>query len=86
MWRPRAQRRGLTNTDPEIASAGDEVCRLAAQLAAEAPQSAELIRQGVYSPALHDATQAVEWFRGPWCALCTDAPRPYHGRELLRAD
>ncbi|HVG82395.1 MAG TPA: hypothetical protein VNB28_08940 [Methylomirabilota bacterium] len=63
MWRPRAQRRGLTNTDPEIASAGDEVCRLAAQLAAEAPQSAELIRQGVYSPALHDATQAVEWFR-----------------------
>jgi hypothetical protein len=23
----------------------------------------ELIRQGVYSPALHDATQAVEWFR-----------------------
>lgn len=53
----------LTRGEPAIARAGDEVCRLAAQLAAEAPQSAELIRHGVYPPVLHNATQAVERFR-----------------------
>lgn len=53
----------LRHVDPEVARAGDEVCRLAAQLMNEAPRSAELIRQGVYPPALDDATQAVERFR-----------------------
>lgn len=53
----------FAKNDAEVMWSGDEVCRLAAQLALEAPGSAELIRRGTYPPALHDATCAVERFR-----------------------
>lgn len=53
----------FAKNDAEVARTGDEVCRVAVQLAVEAPHSAELIEQGVYPPALHDATKAVERFR-----------------------
>lgn len=53
----------FARNDAEAARMGDEVCRLAAQLTAEAPRSPELIWQGAYPPALQDATQAVERFR-----------------------
>lgn len=49
--------------DAEVARTGHEVCRFAAQLAAETPRLAELIQQGAYPLALHDMTCAVERFR-----------------------
>lgn len=52
----------FAKNDPEVARAGDEVRRLAVQLAAEVPRSAGLIQQGAYPLDLHNATQAVEQF------------------------
>lgn len=53
----------LVGQDPAVTMAGAEVCRTAAQLAAEAKQSADLIDEGRYPPALELAAYAVERLR-----------------------
>lgn len=53
----------LAPPNTAVAAAGAEVCLAAARLADEARQSADLIADGSYAPALEDAARAVEKLR-----------------------
>lgn len=63
----------LVSNNAAITSAGTEVVRTAAQLAAAAERSGSLVRQGVYPPELDAAGRAVERWRE---ALARAVSRP----------